>query len=121
MPGDDRTLDELRLVLVPEIAGAAVFDGWTDAALDQAAVYFKSGSLFQCQPEEGFQCKAYHGNVINYMNSVAIIEQETAGVKLDYMVVLISNVLRKNSAVDHQTLATSVHQLMLQRHGIASP
>ena len=35
--GDDRTLDELRLALAPEVADAAVFDGWTDAALAQAA------------------------------------------------------------------------------------
>jgi ubiquinone biosynthesis protein COQ9 len=34
---DDRTLDELRLALAPEIARAAVFDGWTDQALHQAA------------------------------------------------------------------------------------
>jgi ubiquinone biosynthesis protein COQ9 len=33
----DLTLDELRLVLAPEIARAAVFDGWTGVALDQAA------------------------------------------------------------------------------------
>lgn len=35
--GDDRTLDELRLDLAPAIARAAVFDGWNDAALAQAA------------------------------------------------------------------------------------
>ena len=34
---DDRTLDELRLALAPEIARAAVFDGWTDDALRRAA------------------------------------------------------------------------------------
>jgi ubiquinone biosynthesis protein COQ9 len=34
---DDRTLDELRLALAPEIASAAVFDGWTDDALRRAA------------------------------------------------------------------------------------
>ena len=34
---DDRTLDELRLALAPEVARAAVFDGWTDEALNQAA------------------------------------------------------------------------------------
>jgi ubiquinone biosynthesis protein COQ9 len=34
---DDRTLDELRIALAPEIARAAVFDGWSDAALIQAA------------------------------------------------------------------------------------
>ena len=34
---DDRTLDELRLALAPEVARAAVFDGWTNDALNQAA------------------------------------------------------------------------------------
>jgi len=34
---DDRTLDELRLALAPEVARAAVFDGWTGEALNQAA------------------------------------------------------------------------------------
>ena len=37
MVEDDFTLDELRVVLAPEIARAAVFDGWSDAALEQAA------------------------------------------------------------------------------------
>jgi len=37
MTGDDRTLDELRLALAPEIARSAVFDGWSDEALAQAA------------------------------------------------------------------------------------
>lgn len=39
MPQDDRTLDELRLALAPEIARAAVFDGWTEEALNQAAAH----------------------------------------------------------------------------------
>jgi ubiquinone biosynthesis protein COQ9 len=34
----DLTLDELRLALAPAIADAAVFDGWSDAALVSAAV-----------------------------------------------------------------------------------
>ena len=42
--------------------------------LTNAAVYFKSGSLYKCKTEEGFECKKYAGNVENYMNSVAIIE-----------------------------------------------
>ena len=37
MAQDDRTLDELRLALAPAVARAAGFDGWTDAALNQAA------------------------------------------------------------------------------------
>lgn len=87
-------------------------------SLKDAAVYFKSGSLYKCKKEEGFKCTAYHGNVINYMNSVAIIEEEIDGVKLEYIVIVISNVLRKNSAVEHQTLGTKIHQLIKQRHGI---
>lgn len=34
---DDLTLDELRIALAPEIAVAAMFDGWSDAALVSAA------------------------------------------------------------------------------------
>ena len=37
MAGDDRTLDELRLALAPGIARAAVFDGWSEVALGEAA------------------------------------------------------------------------------------
>ncbi|WP_338467950.1 COQ9 family protein [Novosphingobium sp. ZN18A2] len=33
----DATLDEIRIALAPAIADAAVFDGWTGAALDSAA------------------------------------------------------------------------------------
>ena len=33
----DMTLDELRLALAPEIAAAAIFDGWSDSALLHAA------------------------------------------------------------------------------------
>jgi len=84
--------------------------------LNTAAVYFKSGSLYKCGPEEGFTCKPYHGNIRNFMNSVAIVEEEVEGVKLQYMVVVISNVLRRNSAVDHQTLGTQIHRLMKKHH-----
>jgi len=86
--------------------------------LKNAAVYFKSGSLYKCQEEEGFKCTAYHGNVMNYMNSVAIVEQEIDGVKLQYMVIVISNVLRQHSAVDHQTMGTEVHRLIKKDHGV---
>ena len=81
-------------------------------ALADAAVYFKSGSLYSCKPEEGFVCRKYHGNVKNYMNSVAIVESPAETRRIHYIVTLISNVLRKNSAVDHQTLATRIHRLI---------
>ena len=51
-------------------------------ALVDAAVYFKSGSLFECRNEPGFICRPYAGNVKNYMNSTAIIESPAAGRKL---------------------------------------
>jgi hypothetical protein len=85
-------------------------------ALKDAAVYFKSGSLYKCKEEEGFTCGQYRGNVRNYMNSVAIVESPAGNYHLDYMVTLISNVLRKNSAVDHQTLATRIHRLIEAAH-----
>jgi hypothetical protein len=81
-------------------------------ALATAAVYFKSGSLYKCEPEAGFKCKKYHGNVKNMLNSVAIIEGPAADPRLYYMVVVMSNVLRKNSAVVHQTLATRIHRML---------
>ena len=87
-------------------------------ALNEAAVYFKSGSLYKCKEEAGFKCTSYHGNVINYMNSVAIVEQEVDGVQLQYMVIVISNVLRKNSAQEHQRLGTEIHRLIREQHGL---
>jgi len=87
-------------------------------ALRDSAVYFKSGSLYQCKQEPDFKCGKYMGNVKNYMNSVAIVETDSSGWQLDYMVTLISNVLRKNSAVEHQTLATRIHRLIEKAHPV---
>lgn len=78
-------------------------------ALLKAAVYFKSGSLYKCEPEEGFTCKQYMGNVYNYMNSVAIVEQPDGRT---YMVCLMTNVLKKNSSSDHYELATKIDRLI---------
>jgi hypothetical protein len=85
-------------------------------ALKDAAVYFKSGSLYSCKPEPGFTCKKYRGNVKNYMNSVAIVETPAGRHRLNYIATLVSNVLYKNSAVDHQTLATRIHRLIEAAH-----
>ena len=90
-------------------------------ALRKAAVYFKSGSLYSCAPEEGFKCKKYHGNKKNYMNSVAIVESPAVNPDHYYIVTLVSNVLRKNSAVDHQTLATRIHRIIEKLHPVATP
>jgi hypothetical protein len=85
-------------------------------ALAKAAVYFKSGSLYKCRPEPGFRCGKYRGNVTNLLNSVAIVEYPASERRLYYMAVVMSNVLRKNSAVEHQTLATRLHRLIESNH-----
>lgn len=76
-------------------------------ALDSAAVYFKSGSLYGCLP--GTSCADYAGNKMNYMNSVAIVEQPNGDT---YLVAMMSNVLRKNSAYDHRLFAASIDKLI---------
>ena len=48
----------------------------------------------------------------------AIVEQEIGGMKLHYVAIVISNVLRKNSAVEHQTLGTAIHDLIREQHGL---
>ncbi len=84
-------------------------------ALDDAAVYFKSGSLFSCRKEPGFACGKFLGNVMNYMNSVAVVETE--GRKgLHYIAVVLSNVLRKNSKDLHVSMAGDVHRLVRSFH-----
>ena len=85
-------------------------------ALHNAAVYFKSGSLYKCKAESNFKCGKYKGNVINQLASLAIVENQAPERRLYYMVVVISNVLRKNSAVAHQTLATRIHRLIESYH-----
>jgi hypothetical protein len=85
-------------------------------ALADAAVYFKSGSLYSCEPEAGFVCRKYHGNVRNYMNSAAVVESPARGRRLFYLVALLSNVLRKNSAADHAELARAIHAQLRADH-----
>ncbi len=76
--------------------------------LNNAMVYFKSGSLYKCR-KDGSPCGKYKGNIDNYMNSIAIVEREDC---TTYMVALMSNVLYKNSASEHQALAAKVDRLI---------
>ncbi|MGB3149913.1 MAG: serine hydrolase [Maribacter sp.] len=78
-------------------------------ALKEAAVYFKSGSLYKCDRSKGEACGKYMGNVTNFMNSVAIVEHPD---NCKYMVVLMTNVLRKNSASDHMYLAGNIDKII---------
>ncbi len=77
--------------------------------LRDAAVYFKSGSLYKCRPEEGYSCAKYKGNVDNFMNSVAIIEHPDS---TTYLVALMSNVRKRNSASDHMALAAGIDRIV---------
>jgi len=87
-------------------------------ALAEAAVYFKSGSLWGCQKQPGSDCGPYRGDVRNYMNSVVIVESPAVSPRLHYVVTLISNVLRENSATAHQELGTRIQKLMEELHPV---
>lgn len=82
-------------------------------ALKNDAVYFKSGSLYSFKEEPGFVKRKYAGNRYNYMNSVAIVEKQDS-LQKKYMVVLMSNVLRKNSVNEHYGLAYQIDKIMHQ-------
>ncbi|MCZ7617657.1 MAG: class A beta-lactamase-related serine hydrolase [Myxococcota bacterium] len=87
-------------------------------ALDDSAVYFKSGSLYGCRHESGFDCRKYHGNAKNLMNSIAVVESEQDGRSLHYIAVVLSNVLRKDATDMHRDLARQIHHLIETRHGV---
>ncbi len=85
--------------------------------LAASAIYFKSGSFYKCAPEEGFQCGKYRGNVQNLMNSIAIVESPAGGApeQKRYIVALISDVLKVNSAWDHSRLAAAIEETIQTR------
>lgn len=85
-------------------------------ALDDSAVYFKSGSLYACRPERNFVCERYHGNAKNMMNAVALIEYPYDEQALRYAVVLTSNVLKIDAEEEHRRIATKIQELLTARH-----
>ena len=87
--------------------------------LNDAAVYFKSGSLYECVPEENFRCGKYEGNKRNLMNSVTIVEAPATQAVHRYIAALTTNVLRFNSAWDHSRIGAAVHRLVLDRKPVA--
>jgi hypothetical protein len=88
--------------------------------LNQSATFFMSGSLYSCMPEEGFRCRRYMGNGRNFMNSVVTVETPAGpDPSSRYIVSLISNVLRYNSAWDHSRFAAAIHQSLLTRSAVA--
>lgn len=86
-------------------------------ALNPAAVYFKSGSLYRCVPEEGYQCGQYRGNAENLMHSVAIVESPAGAERpRTYLVSMMSNVLKVNSAGEHMEIGTQIERLIASLH-----
>ncbi len=85
-------------------------------ALRDAAVYFKSGSLYKCRPERGYACEKYRGNVWNFLSAVVLVEEPERNPPLRYMAVGISNLLRKDSIAAHEDLATRIQEAMEERH-----
>jgi hypothetical protein len=81
--------------------------------LDNSAVYFKSGSLYSCRPESGYVCKKYQGNRWNFMNSIAVVEGFAYEPPVQYIVVVLSNVLKKDSESVHRELGGRIHQLIV--------
>jgi len=82
--------------------------------LDSAAVYFKSGSFYKCDRDKNSDCGKYKGNVYNYMNSIAIVEQPDG---TTYMVALMTNVLNRNSNWDHRLLAKNIDSVVRKGFG----
>lgn len=86
-------------------------------ALNDAAVYFKSGSLYRCVEEEGYQCGQYRGNAENLMHSVAIVETPAGATDPRvYLISMMSNVLKLNSAEEHMNIGTEIERLVASLH-----
>jgi hypothetical protein len=84
-------------------------------ALLDSALFFKSGSLYGCLKPGG--CNKYEGDRMNYLNSVTGVQSTDRKQSIYYVAVVLSNVLRKNSAVEHQALGTQIQRLMEAQHG----
>jgi len=81
-------------------------------ALYDAAVYYKSGSLYACTAERTGSCPQFRGDRINIMNSVAIVESPADEPRYYYLVSLHTNWLRKDAARLHWSLAGRLHELI---------
>jgi hypothetical protein len=81
--------------------------------LNDAALYFKSGSLYSNNKALGTPYGEYKGNVYNYMNSVCIVEHPNG---TNYIVCLESNVLSTNSAGAHMYLASAIDKQIRKKY-----
>ena len=79
--------------------------------------YFSNRARCSSATERRLHCKQYAGNVTNLMHSVAAVE---SGEKR-YLIAMMSNVLRVNSAVEHQTIAGEDREMIQGRPGAMTP
>jgi len=82
-------------------------------ALWGSAVYYKSGSLYACEPEPGHDCGQFRGNRLNLLACMAGVEAPAAKPRAFYLAAVVSNVLRRNSSELHKELATGIHRIIL--------
>lgn len=83
-------------------------------ALDEAAVYFKSGSYFKCKPGRKPPCIQYQGDLTNVLNALVEVDDRAKGGHV-YIVAVMSNTLETNSATEHERLAGEIHALVSQQ------
>lgn len=76
--------------------------------LEDAVVLFKAGSLYKC----GGPCEQYEGTNLNLLSGVVGVEDGDH----HYLVVISSNVLRKNSSNMHRAIAGEIHKLIKSRY-----
>ena len=67
-------------------------------------------------PSRDSNVEKYRGNRINYLNSVAIVETDSEHGNLRYAVIVLSNVLRKDSSEQHKALAAKINELIQSLH-----
>ncbi len=88
---------------------------WAGAAeLREAAVFFKSGSLFRCGGRG--PCGDYAGNTWNFLAAVADVQMPQRDPPIHYLVGAISNVLGQYSIPEHDRVGGAVQILMERLH-----
>jgi len=101
------SLEMKRLLYLTQ--GRSRYGGAPD--LSESAIYFKSGSLYKCKPEKGYECSQFNGNKLNLLNAAIIVETPVLNPKKRYLVAVSTNQLRTDAAELHKKIAKRIHQL----------
>ncbi len=79
------------------------------SVLNDAAVYFKAGSLYKC----GGSCEKYEGTKLNMLNAAVIVEDPVGKDRVHYLLALSTNIVRRNSEQIHKSIAANIHRIIL--------